>query len=91
MFHANSFLLAYLSIGVLLNIVVLIIFKKTRHDALAYLLYRPASRDPFVIGVEFLGRLLVSAVTCASAVTFWPLVWIPLLVGRWRLRKEQKT
>lgn len=85
----TPYLLAYLTIGALLNIVALIVFRRTRREAIAYLLYRPASRDPFIVGAEFIGRLLVSSITCASTVVFWPLVWVPLLVGQWRLKKEK--
>jgi len=83
-------LLAYLAIGAGLYVAAFISAPIQRGKAIGYITKRPASADPFVIGLEFIGRLLVMLIIIAGAITFWPLVWLPLLVGLWRLRKGKE-
>ena len=87
----NYPLLLYLATGAGLYVAAFISAPVQRGKAIGYVTKRPASADPFIIGLEFIGRLLVMLVIITGGIAFWPLVWLPLLVGMWRLRKERKA
>ena len=87
----NYPLLLYLATGAGLYVAAFISAPVQRGKAIGYVTRRPASADPFIIGLEFIGRLLVMLTVIAGGIAFWPLVWLPLLVGMWRLKKERES
>ena len=87
----NYPLLLYLATGAGLYVAAFISAPVQRGKAIGYVTRRPASADPFIIGLEFIGRLLVTLVVIAGGIAFWPALWLPLLVGMWRLKKERKA
>ena len=91
MFHANSFLLAYLSIGALSFATRFILSASTRQSVIEFVTENAATGDALGIGLDVIFHILLLLFFVAGGIIVWPLVWAALGIGTWRLKKERKA